>query len=196
MGLKNERASVSIESTKYVQWSHVRETINMLYLAICQIEATIRDSNHSVNTLTNTFTALATHTQSVSDQVQNLTEPEALENFKTDISQTAKELRSNISLSIQAFQFYDRVCQRLDHVSRSLENVSHVLDSEERMTKPEEWHDIQDQIKSSYTMEAERIMFEFIMRGGSVKEALEIYSHHFEKGDDNIDEDNDEIELF
>jgi uncharacterized protein YoxC len=177
-------------------WSHVRETINMLYLAICQIEATMSDSNKSVDTLTSSFTALAGHTQSVSAQIQDLTEPSQLDTFKEDIQSTASELQGNISSSIQAFQFYDRVCQRLEHVTQSLEKVSTLLDSEQSIQSPGSWTNIQEEIKSSYTMEAERIMFEFIMRGGSVKEALEIYQHHFEAENQSVDQDNDEIELF
>ena len=177
-------------------WSHVRETINMLYLAICQIEATMTDSNKSVDTLTSSFTALAGHTQSVSSQIQNLTEPNQLNQFKEDIQRTASELNGNISASIQAFQFYDRVCQRLQHVTQSLEKVSGLLNSEQTLQNPGSWTNIQEEIKSSYTMEAERIMFEFIMRGGSVKEALEIYQHHFDAENQSVDQDNDEIELF
>lgn len=177
-------------------WSHVRETINMLYLAICQIEATMKDSNRSVITLTDSFTALANHTAEVSKQIQTLKKPEELEQFKQDISETTAELQSNISASIQAFQFYDRVCQRLDHVSNSLEHVSGLLESDERVQEPNEWKKVQGTIKASYTMEAEHIMFEFIMRGGSVKQALEIYRHHFDSPDNKVDQDNDEIELF
>lgn len=177
-------------------WSHIRETVNMLFLAVCQIEATLEDSNKSVNTLTDSFTALANHTQSVSNQVQNLSEPSELDQFKQDITQTANELTSNISSSVQAFQFYDRVCQRLDHVARSLENVSGLLSCDDRANNRNEWKKIQESIKSSYTMEAERIMFEFIMRGGTVDEALKIYNHHFQKEESSIDQDNDEIELF
>lgn len=179
-------------------WSHVRETVNMLYLAVCQIEATLKDSNQSVNTLTNSFTLLATHAQSVSAQVQDLKEPSELEHFKVDITETANELSTNIMSSIQAFQFYDRVCQRLDHVARSLESVSGLLESDERISKRNEWLTVQNSIKSNYTMEAEHIMFEFLMRGGSAKEALEIYNHHFESSsnDKTMDEDGDEVELF
>ncbi|MFT7560901.1 MAG: hypothetical protein ACI93R_002824 [Flavobacteriales bacterium] len=177
-------------------WSHIRETINMLFLAICQIEATMTDSNKAVDTLTESFTALANHTQSVSAQIQELTEPEQLAKFKVDISETAANLQNNISASIQAFQFYDRVCQRLEHVSTSLENVCGLLDSDISMQNPGSWKKIQEQIKSSYTMEAERIMFEFIMRGGSVNEALEIYQHHFTQESTSKNVDEDEIELF
>lgn len=177
-------------------WSHVRETVNMLYLAVCQIETTLTDSNNSVDTLTESFTALANHTRSVSDQVQSLTEPSELNSFKHDISTTAAELQTNISASVEAFQFYDRVCQRLDHVARSLESVSGLLENNNQIGSRDAWKSVQESIKSSYTMEAERIMFEYIMRGGSVNDALDIYKHHFDTENNKVDQDNDEIELF
>ncbi|WP_086931484.1 hypothetical protein [Agarilytica rhodophyticola] len=176
-------------------WSHVSETVNMLYLAVCQIETTMTDANDSVDTLTKSFTHLANHTRDVGHHVENVTEKEDFQDVKEEIAQTTDEIQDNISQAIQAFQFYDRVCQRIDHVARSLEKVSELLSDEDSLAKRPHWKKVQDQIKSSYTMEAERIMFEFIMRGGSVKEALEIYRHHFsaEPEDSN---DADEIELF
>lgn len=176
---------------------HVSETVNMLYLAVCQIETTMTEANTSVDTLTQSFTHLAGHTRHVSGQIKEISKIEDLEVFKKDVTQTADEIQTNISRAIQAFQFYDRVCQRVDHVARSLEKVSRLLEDDRNLNNKESWLDIQNQIKSSYTMEAERIMFEFIMRGGSVREALEIYQHHFEQSEkrDN-DNSHDEIELF
>lgn len=176
-------------------WCHVTETINMLYLAVCQIEATMTEANASVDVLTQSFTQLAGHTNDVSTQMQSLTQVEQLQEFKTDLEQTANEIQTNINSSIRAFQFYDRVCQRVDHVARSLEKVSSLLQNESDIEDPQAWKGVQNQIKSSYTMEAERIMFEYIMRGGSVQEALEIYRHHFSEEKDSP-EDTDEIELF
>ncbi len=178
------------------QWSHVMETINMLYLAVCQIETTMADSNTSVNTLTSSFTQLAEHTNGVSRQIQGLTKAEELDTFKVDIVNTAAEMNENIKASVRAFQFYDRVCQRLDHVSKSLEKVTLVMADYDQLNNPAAWKDIQEAIKASYTMEAERVMFEYIMRGGSVQEALEVYRHHFDETGDKPDEDGDEIELF
>ena len=175
-------------------WSHIVETINMLYLAVCQIEATMADSNSSVDTLTQSFTNLANHAGEVGNQIQTIEKVEELEEFKQDVTNTTNEMQANISASIQAFQFYDRVCQRIDHVARSLEQVTELLSDNDRMCSPDAWKTAQDKIKSSYTMEAERIMFEFIMRGGTVKEALNIYAHHFANEDNSNDED--EIELF
>ncbi len=175
-------------------WSHVVETVNMLYLAVCQIEATLNDSNSSVDTLTKSFTLLANHTSSVSNDIQNLTETDQLDKFKSDLQSTAKEIHQNVSESVQAFQFYDRVCQRIDHVARSLEKVSTILVDADSLHSKDAWESVQNSIKNSYTMEAERIMFEYIMRGGSVSEALEIYKHHF--GSSETNEGDDEIELF
>lgn len=175
-------------------WSHVRETINMLYLAVCQIETTMADSNVSVDTLTRSFALLANHTSDVSEQIQNLTQPEELIKFKSDIANTASEMKTNISASICAFQFYDRVCQRLDHVSRSLEKVTQVMASQESLCKPAAWRKIQLDIKSSYTMEAEHLMFDYIMQGGSVTEALQIYRQQVSSSGNKNNED--EIELF
>jgi hypothetical protein len=177
-------------------WCHIQETITMLYLAVCQIETSMADSSKSVNTLTHSFTELAKHSQLVDDQVQAFSSSDELSEFKDEVSYTAREMGENIKQAITAFQFYDRITQRLDHVARSLENVSNVINDSNQLNNPQAWKDIQTQVKSSYTMEAERIMFEHIMRGASVNEALDIYRHHFEQEVINGDESSDEVELF
>ena len=175
-------------------WSHVRETINMLCLAVCQIEATLADSNGAVNVLTQSFTHLAEHSNVVARQIQNIRRIDDLNAFKQDIFDTSKEMSANVSASIQAFQFYDRVCQRLDHVARGLERVSAIMEDRVQINDPDAWRKVQESVRDSYTMEAERIMFEFIMRGGSVGDALQIYRHHFEQAEGG--EERDDVQLF
>ena len=103
---------------------------------------------------------------------------------------------ANIGASIQAFQFYDRVCQRLDHVARSLEKVSGVMNDEHSLHEPKAWRRIQDDIKNSYTMEAERAMFEHIMDGGNIEDALNIYQRCFNHSTSHPRDDADDVELF
>ncbi|BCD98412.1 hypothetical protein [Marinagarivorans cellulosilyticus] len=177
-------------------WSHVRETINMLYLAVCQIEATMSDSNASVDTLTQSFTTLASHNNEVSQKIQRVANPDELNAFKDDIVETAARMNTNINSSVQAFQFYDRVCQRLDHVARSLEKVSGVMNDQDSLHEPKEWRRIQNDIKDSYTMEAERVMFEHIMDGGSIEDALKIYQQYFNHSTSHPRDDVDDVELF
>lgn len=178
-------------------WSHIQETVTLLYLSVCQIESSINESNHSVDKLTSSFTDLAAHSKEINDQVQSITKASELDNFKTKVKIETDEMQAKINQAITAFQFYDRISQRLDHVARSLEETSNLLSMPNKINNQQSWQEIQNGVRESYSMEAERIMFEHIMRGSSVKEALEIYHHHFDSNDTNIDDDTeDEIELF
>lgn len=174
---------------------HIKETISMLYLAVCQIEASIKESNTSVDSLTSSFTDLAKHSREVDQHVQEMSDLSDIDNIKRQVSETSQEMQSKINQAITAFQFYDRVSQRLDHVARNLERVSDVIGNPIDINNPGIWEHIQNEVKNSYSMESERIMFEHIMRGASVKEALEIYQHHFSQ-EDTGEDDGDEVELF
>ena len=168
----------------------------MLYLAVCQIETTMADSNASVDTLTQSFTSLASHNNEVAQKIQSVDKPGDLDQFKRDLQDTAARMNTHISASVQAFQFYDRVCQRLDHVARSLEKVSEVMNDDQTLHHPDAWKRIQVAIRDSYTMEAERVMFEHIMKGGSITEALAIYQEHFNHQTSHPKDDLDDVELF
>jgi len=174
---------------------HIKETVSMLFLAVCQIEASIKESNTSVDSLTASFTDLAKHSREVDQHVQEMTDLSDIDNIKRQVSETSIEMQTKINQAITAFQFYDRVSQRLDHVARNLERVSDVIGNPADINNPGIWEHIQNEVKNSYSMESERIMFEHIMRGASVKEALEIYHHHF-KQEESSDNCDDEIELF
>ncbi len=174
---------------------HIKETVSMLFLAVCQIEASIKESNTSVDSLTASFTDLAKHSREVDQHVQEMTDLSDIDNIKRQVSETSIEMQTKINQAITAFQFYDRVSQRLDHVARNLERVSDVIGNPADINNPGIWEHIQNEVKNSYSMESERIMFEHIMRGASVKEALEIYHHHF-KQEESSDSGDDEIELF
>lgn len=69
-----------------------------------------------------------------------------------------------------------------------------IADSNERYQE-HAWRSVQEDIKSSYTMAAERIMFEHIMRDHNVAEALDIY-HQFKKNKEESFNTDDDIELF
>jgi hypothetical protein len=108
----------------------------------------------------------------------------------------AEELSERVQQAIIAFQFYDRLNQRLDHASHSLEKIGHLIANSSERYQESAWRNAQEDIKNSYTMESERIMFEHIIQGHSVAEALEIYQHQFKKEkNEGFGTDNDN-ELF
>ncbi|TQV81374.1 hypothetical protein FKG94_09800 [Exilibacterium tricleocarpae] len=177
-------------------WCHIQETITMLYLAVCQIETAVVESGDSMDQLTLSFTKLAQHTKEVNRRLQEVSEPDQLGQLKHSVSLNAEETDGRVSEAVTAFQFYDRISQRLDHVARSLERMTEIMGTTDKIHDPKAWEEIQAEVKSSYSMEAERIMFEHIMQGASVKEALEIYRHHFDAEDVGREDNGDEVELF
>ncbi len=177
-------------------WSQVRETITMLALAVAQVESSMTDGAQSVDTLTESFTHMAKYIKKIRTVTQKVT-PSTLSTFQEVIENTAKTLEENVQDAVVAFQFYDRISQRLEHVCNSLDQLGGLINDPTALYNPDRWNTLQEQIKGSYTMEAERIMFEHILRGHSIEEALNIYRHHFEKAaQDKPGDDSDEIELF
>lgn len=196
--LEPERHSLSTQSSlTELNFSQVGETIAMLALTVAQIETSMKEGDKSVNQLTDSFTDLANHSQDIISEAQKLdtTIPHEAE-IRSNMLQAAEGLSGKIQQAVIAFQFYDRLSQRLDHASHSLEKIGHLIaDSGERYQE-DAWRNLQHDIKNSYTMEAERIMFEHIMRGHSVAEALEIYHHQFQKEENESFDTDDDIELF
>jgi len=184
----------SSSSNPDLDWSQIKETITMLALAVAQVESSMTDGAQSVDTLTQSFTHMAHYIKKIRTVTQKVT-PDTLQTFQEVIESTAITLEENVQDAVVAFQFYDRISQRLDHVCKSLDQLGGLINDPAALYNPSSWHALQENIKSSYSMEAERIMFEHILRGHSIQDALEIYRHHFNKGEE-PSEDGDEIELF
>lgn len=170
-----------------VEWSQVRETVTMLYLSAAQIESAMEEGSKSVHSLTDAFSTISAATAEISTALTTTDNAAAKD--------AVERIDAQIQGSVVAFQFHDRISQRLHNVTQALHKLSDLLASDERVLDPDQWRMLQNDIKSGYTMESERLMFEHIMRGATVQEALAVYSHHFEETtpDDNSE---DEIELF
>ena len=180
-----------------MNFSQVGETIAMLALAVAQIETSMKEGDQSVNQLTGSFTDIASHSQELITEAQKLDVKIPHEaDIRKNILQAADGLSRKIQQAVVAFQFYDRLSQRLDHASLSLEKIGHLIADADERYQERSWRGVQEEIKNSYSMEAERIMFEHIMRGHSVAEALEIYHHQFKKEQDESFGTDDDVELF
>ena len=181
-----------------LDWSQVKETISMLCLAMAQIESTLNDSSRSVGELTESFTGMAQDAQAVSRLCESLNSQEKWENQRHELGDIAHRMTQQMQRAIVAFQFYDRLSQKLGHVNLSLTHLGDLIGDSSRLYNPTEWKRIQDEIRSNYTMECERLMFDMIMKGATINEALELYRHQFEQTEAvrNANNGDDDIELF
>lgn len=179
--------------TPDLDWSQVRETVLMLELAAGQVEAAMTDSNSSVEVLTDTFTSLADTLQHINAAVDTL--PDTIGNglVKAEIQSDTQLVAQKVKQAIVAFQFYDKLVQRLDHVCLSLAGLSRLVSDRQRLYSPDEWKALQDEILAKYTMIEERTMFEAVLNGATVKEALDAYmAARMEK----VESGGGEVELF
>lgn len=170
-----------------LDWTQIRETSKLLNLSAGQVEDMLNTADVSVNTLTESFTSIVEHMQIIYNHLQNLEETASREEALKCCTETSDRIQS----SIIAFQFYDRLQQCLYHVTSNLKGLSSLVESPERLYNPFEWHKFQMEIRSRYTMESERIMFDAILQGKTIEEALAI-----KEAAELAQNEDDDIELF
>ena len=172
-----------------LNWSQVRETVLMLELAAVQIESAMKDSNTSVEVLTDSFTTMAGYMRTISDTVQTLPDQGEVGVAKQNLSGVSEHVSSMVHQAIIAFQFYDKLVQRLAHVGLSLGDLSDLVGNTRRLFNPSEWVDLQTRIKSKYSTREEIAMFEAVMNGMPVQQAVDQFMAEMK-------EQSDDIELF
>jgi len=172
-----------------LNWSQVRETVLMLELSAVQIESAMKDSNSSVEVLTDSFTTMASYMRTISDTVQTLPDQGEIGVAKQSLTGISEHVSSMVHQAIIAFQFYDKLVQRLAHVGISLGDLSDLVGDGKRLYNPGEWVSLQDKIRTKYTTREEIAMFEAVMQGMPVQEAVDKFMAEMK-------EKSDDIELF
>lgn len=171
--------------TPDLDWSQVRETMLMLELAAGQIESAMTDSNTSVEVLAESFTTMAGYLHTINNTLDSLPDEGEVGATKAHLQGMAEQVGGMAQQSIIAFQFYDRLSQRLAHVCHSLSSLTDLVGDQRRIFNPGEWVELQEKIRSKYSTPEEKAMFEAVMRGVSVQEALQAFMNEMkDKGSD------------
>ena len=182
----NNPDSKSSPDNPNLDWNQIKETVLLLHAATAQIQSSMTEGDESVTALTKSFTTLVGKVNIIGEAAEGLQESTE----KQTILSNYHDVLDQVQSAIIAFQFYDRMTQRLEHVSHSLGSLSELIGEDERVFNPYEWKGLQKTIQSRYTNESDRMLFEAILDGASVEKALEIAK---KKADQ---EKDDEIELF
>jgi hypothetical protein len=172
-----------------LDWSQVRETILMINLAVAQIEMALKDSSGSVEVLTNSFTGMYSNLMALVEEAHHLPESP----IKANIEDTGCVVSAQMQQAIVAFQFYDRLTQRLSHACRSLEDLGVIVTDPTQLYNPFAWNALQQKIRAKYSMEDEKLMFDTLLATGSVEKALALY---VERKHEEATGGGDDIELF
>jgi hypothetical protein len=166
-------ASPSTAHRPDLDWSQVRETILMLNLAMAQIELAISDSASSVGDLTDSFTSISSTLSAICEVAHQLPDTPDVGAARSEVLNLGAEANSKIGQAIIAFQFYDRLSQRLSHVCRSLDDLGVLVNDPVRLYNPYSWVALQQKIRSKYVTEDDKQMFDALMQTRDVQKALE-----------------------
>jgi len=72
-----------------------------------------------------------------------------------------------------ALQFHDRLMQRLSHVRDTLSALAEFLGAPDEGGTGADWDKLRADIRSRYSMEQERVIFDLLLRGSSPDEVLQ-----------------------
>lgn len=121
----NKKPLSSTANHPDLDWSQVKETVLMLKLAAAQVEYSLKDGANSVNTLTDSFTNMAGSIKAIELSTKSLFEKYDVESEdQVTVKENCEQVSVKMQQAIIAFQFYDTLVQRMDHVVNSLSKLS------------------------------------------------------------------------
>ena len=162
----------SIASRPDLDWSQVRETILMLNLSMAQIELAMNDSTSSVSELTDSFTSISSALSAIQEITQHLPNTPKVKPAKAEIDSLLGEASGKMNKAIIAFQFYDRLSQRLSQACHNLDDLGVLVNDPARLYNPYSWVALQQKIRSKYVTEDDKHMFDKLMETRDVQKAL------------------------
>jgi hypothetical protein len=149
-----------------LDWSQIRETVKLLAVSAAQVNGSIKDGDDSVNHLADSFTRMIDGMSAIHALLAEM--PESAQ--RTDAV---------------------AYCESIQEIIGRLNALSNLVETPHRLYNPLEWRKLQEQIRSRYTMESEKIMFDAIHDGRTVEEALALAAASGVQGNE-----EDEVELF
>ncbi len=151
-------------------WTPEQQIAHMLDLCEAQIEAALSEADLAVDALIQSFTALAQTADAAGALAAQCPETPQAEQLKTHVANVSKQMAS----AIVAFQFYDKLTQRLGHVRYSLTTLALFVCDRSQASQREQWRRLFGTLRRLYRTEEERQIFQLMVEGASADEARSI----------------------
>lgn len=141
----------------------------LIALAAAQIEAALIDSEAPVSALADHFTEIAGQLRGLLEAIERLPAVGAASEAHATATRVAGSLAWHIDQSVLAFQFYDRMAQRLSHVS---EGLAALAGQPGALADPESCGALLARMQGRYSTAEERALSAAILAGMPREEAL------------------------
>ena len=131
-------------------WTPEQQIAHMLDLCEAQMEAALTESDKAVDALIKAFSVISEGSGSEQDAISK-----------------------HVASAIVAFQFYDKLTQRLGHVRYSLSTLAMFVCDRSQSAQRDQWKKLFSALKRLYRTEEERAIFTLVTQGVSANEARE-----------------------
>jgi hypothetical protein len=162
-------------------WSPESETALLLDLCEAQMEAAMRDSDQSVDVLVRAFTELVEASRLMSELAKQLpTIGGGTTQDGEELNRRCNAISLQINDAIVAFQFYDKLSQRLGHVRHSLTTLAMFICNRTQTQQREYWLKLLTSLRRLYRTAEERAVFDLVAEGATADEVRSSVqeSHH------------------
>ncbi len=173
------------------EWSPERQIAHMLELCEAQMESALSESDCAVDALIKAFTGLNEMTRALGQLAEKL--PETHSEDGARLEQQLADIRSQMTHAVVAFQFYDKLTQRLGHVRYSLSTLAMFVCDKSQTHQREQWERLFGTLRRLYRTEEEREIFQLMVNGASAEEARAQAERHDEA---DVQRAANDIELF
>ena len=152
-------------------WSPEQETALLLDLCEAQMDAALRDSDQAVDSLVKAFTELVEASQSMSELAKQMSSAqEAQGSGSGELNRRCDVMASQVNNAVVAFQFYDKLSQRLGHVRHSLTTLAMFVCDRSHANQRDHWRKLLVALRRLYRTDEERAVFDLMAQGASADE--------------------------
>lgn len=158
-----------VATPRVLDWRELLKTIMTLNLAIAQIDLSMTEGEFSIDTLIDSFGFMRAEL----DRLNRIVHEDDIdvETVKAVLAAQAEMLTDKVSASIIAFQFYDKLSQRLHHVSESLSALIDIISAHDGSVDDQNWDKFLNKMAKYASMREEYELFELIFERGHSAEA-------------------------
>jgi hypothetical protein len=152
-------------------WTPEQQIARMLALCEAQMESALSESDVAVEALIKSFAGLIEAGQalgSLNDKIAPAADAGA-----PDLASQLDALRKQTAAAVVAFQFYDKLTQRLGHVRYSLSALAMFVCDRAKSGEREQWQRLFTTLRRLYRTEEERDLFKLMVDGATAEQARE-----------------------
>lgn len=151
-------------------WSPEQQTAHMLDLCEAQMDAALQESDVAVDALVKAFTSMVDTARNISE-LANTLPPSEGQRALVHVGQHCQDMTQQMAAAVVAFQFYDKLSQRLGHVRYSLSTLALFVCDRNQTMQREQWKKLFTALRRLYRTEEERAIFQLVTEGMSADEA-------------------------